>query len=90
MHGWDTVETARCTRCAIYTPTCHLVLAPDGRAYCLSCGAPETTSAAVDDASADAWVRPPSAAADQRVRVVAAFMLLVTLAFPLAACVSHL
>ena len=94
MHGWETVETARCARCAIYTPTSDVVLGPDGRPYCLSCGAPRVT-AARSPASArqpfdDEWVRPSNARTNPRVRLAVALMLVVTLAFPLAACVSQL
>ena len=94
MHGWETVETARCARCAVYTPTCDVVLGPDGRPYCLSCGAPSTTAprspATAREPFDDEWVRPPRARAGQHIRLAVAVMLIVTFTFPLAACASQL
>lgn len=93
MHGWETLDTARCERCAIYTPTSDLVLGPDGRPYCLTCGAPPVATArraGVSISVDDEWVRPPRTSADHRVRLVAGLMVLATLAFPLAACISQL
>lgn len=87
MHGWETLDTARCARCRIYTETSDLTLGGDGHPYCGSCGGP---SAPDPRASADEWTARARSPLEQRARVVVGAMLLMTLAFPLAACVSQL
>jgi hypothetical protein len=102
MHGWKDVETARCTRCAIYTPTTDLVRAADDRLYCTECGVPAATRPVPHED--EEWCIPPRpyAGADtlvfvlvhgvteKRARLVAGLMVLAAIAFPLAACVSQL
>lgn len=91
MHGWESVDTARCSGCGIYTPTSDLRLAKDGRPYCFACPEPAATrptSVSLDDDWLEVGVRHP--ALEKRARVTAAVMLIVTLAFPLAACASQL
>lgn len=38
--GWATVDTVRCKRCAVFTPTDDILYATSGDAYCSPCGAP--------------------------------------------------
>lgn len=90
MHGWATLETERCASCAIYTPTSDLVFGPDGQRYCLPCGVPPASAAMPWTLADDDWVRPTRDALGRSARIVAALMLLATIAFPLAACVSQL
>ena len=85
---WESVETARCERCRIYTPRGDLVFGPDGKAYC--CGVPESayrTSARVEDSWVTVRHRTPI---ERTTRLVIGAMLAMTIAFPLAACCSQL
>jgi hypothetical protein len=77
------VETARCERCAVYTPREDLVFSRTGRIFCTTCGVPA-------DADVIEWARPARTRIEHHARVVAAVMLLITLCFPLAACASQL
>jgi hypothetical protein len=92
MHGWETVDTARCTRCAIYTPTSDLVLGPDQKPYCIACGPPVRTAPPVSSLEEDweVWASPARRTLERPARVVAALMVFGAIAFPLAACVSQL
>jgi hypothetical protein len=93
MHGWESFDTGRCVRCAIYTETSDLLFGHDGRAYCVSCGAPPAPPPRPRSAVYRehlAWSSPDRSPNDQRVRLVVGAMLVLTLAFPLAACVSQL
>lgn len=38
--GWKMVDTVRCSRCAVFTPTDDLLYTTSGDAYCSTCGAP--------------------------------------------------
>lgn len=102
MHGWKQVDTARCERCSVYTPTTDLVFSSDGRPYCSTCGVPKTAAkpapkarvyvpAADVNVSSD-WAASPYARTrlDHHARVAALVMVVITLCFPLAACVSQL
>jgi len=40
MQGWASIDTVRCDRCAIFTPTDDLRFATDGSTYCERCGPP--------------------------------------------------
>lgn len=101
MHGWKQVDTARCERCAVYTPTTDLVFSADGRPFCSVCGVPKTAAPPAPKArvyvpAADVgvsvdWAAPyPPMRLDHHARVAALVMVVVTLCFPLAACVSQL
>lgn len=84
--GWSSVDTAKCGRCAVYTPTNELVFSPDGRAFCTACGVPRVVVA-------EEWVTPEFRPSFTKrlahpARVAALVMLAVTLSFPLAACIS--
>ena len=90
MAGWTSVDTARCEACAIYTPKQDIVFGQDGRPYCVQCGAPPYASTA-SDARPQVLIPPAYRSLIQdHVRVVVAAILLVALAFPIAACVSQL
>lgn len=80
--SWDAVETARCAGCGVYGDRSDLVLGPDGNAYC--CGVPLDAYVVVTrrDVAPDRVARAT--------RLIIGTMLLVTLAFPLAACCSQL
>jgi hypothetical protein len=85
MGGWTFVETVRCARCRVFTPENEVVSHGNGRRLCLGCAPLEASS----------WVAPPIPSYEALrtrgpVRVVAAVMLLLTMAFPFAACVSQL
>ncbi|MBX3209312.1 MAG: hypothetical protein KF764_30040 [Labilithrix sp.] len=93
MHGWATLDTARCARCRIYTATSDLTLGGDGQPYCSPCGGPPVVAPPASPArraSEDAWTEPARSRLERRARVAVAAMLVVTFAFPLAACVSQL
>lgn len=101
MHGWKQVDTARCERCSVYTPTTDLVFSTDGRPFCTGCGVPKTAPpprprvyAAPSHVGSDAgladWAPSPQLHLEHHARVAALVMLVVTLCFPLAACVSQL
>ena len=95
MHGWESVDTGRCVRCAIYTEKSDLLFGHDGRAYCLSCGVPPVPRSTQQQPQPTTredvvWVAALRSPIEQRARVVAGAMLLLTLAFPLTACVSQL
>ncbi|MBX3258551.1 MAG: hypothetical protein KIS78_18830 [Labilithrix sp.] len=90
MHGWETLDTARCARCRVYTETGELTLGGDGRPYCSPCGGPPVPAARPPRTSGDEWVAPAPSRLEHRARVVIGTMLLATIAFPLAACVSQL
>ena len=81
MHGWHSVDTARCVTCAVYTPTADLRSGPDGKPYCVLCGIPPS----IDD-----WVVLPRPALTRTARIVACVMLLVPVVSMLAACASQL
>ena len=38
--GWKSVDTVRCNRCAVFTPTDDIRYATTGDAYCTTCGLP--------------------------------------------------
>lgn len=38
--GWKSVDTVRCNRCAVFTPTDDIRYATTGDAYCTTCGVP--------------------------------------------------
>lgn len=40
--SWQTIDTVRCARCRVFTPTDDLRRAADGTIYCVPCGAPPT------------------------------------------------
>lgn len=92
MHGWESVETVRCSGCGIYTPTSDLRLAPGGRPYCFACPAPAASPRREPRGDGmsfeEGW--PRRSPIERSARVTAAVMLIVTLAFPLAACASQL
>lgn len=93
MHGWKQVDTARCERCSVYTPTMDLVFSEDGRPYCTSCGVPPArvyVPRADVRAEVLEWLPMPRMRLEHHARVAALVMLVVTLCFPLAACVSQL
>ena len=96
MHGWESVETVRCAGCAIYTPRGDVVLDRDGRPRCGPClpAAPAPEVEVPSSVADDEWVvarRPASLAwAPGPVRMAIAALLILTLAFPIAACVSQL
>ncbi|MBX3231539.1 MAG: hypothetical protein KIT84_24075 [Labilithrix sp.] len=66
----------------MYTPTTELIFSA-GRAYCTSCGVPAVAD--VGD-----WELHAPKTLEHHARVAALVMLVVTLCFPLAACVSQL
>jgi hypothetical protein len=40
--GWQAIDTVRCARCAVFTPTDDLRRAADGTVFCVTCGPPPT------------------------------------------------
>lgn len=85
--GWAMVNTTRCNRCAVFTPTDDILYTTSGDAYCTTCGAPPVS------------IRPPapspiaiSAARFKRnpVFVAAAAVAAVVASFFMAACASQL
>jgi hypothetical protein len=88
------IETARCARCAVYTPIEDLRRATSGLLYCDVCGVPPASARAPswtpsweDDLS---WVRRSNGfVLDRPTRIVAGLMIVITLVFPLAACLSQ-
>lgn len=38
--SWKSVDTVRCSRCAVFTPTDDILYTTSGDAYCDRCGAP--------------------------------------------------
>jgi hypothetical protein len=38
--SWASVDTVRCERCAVFTPTDDILFSTSGTAYCTTCGAP--------------------------------------------------
>ena len=83
---WESVETARCNRCRIFTPRSDLVFGPDGNSYC--CGIPGEAYRVAEDARRIAALRQTPL--ERTTRLVVAAMLVLTFAFPLAACCSQL
>jgi hypothetical protein len=77
------VDTARCERCAVYTPKEDLVFSRTGRIFCTTCGVPA-------DADVIEWVPTARRHIEHHARVVAVVMIAITLCFPLAACASQL
>lgn len=97
--GWTNVDTAKCGRCAVYTPTNELVFSSDGRPFCTTCGVQgrEPLRDRVPHVAAkpvpEEWTAPefrPSIfkRVNHPARVAALVMLAVTLCFPLAACID--
>jgi hypothetical protein len=37
---WKSVDTVRCNRCAVFTPTDDILYTTSGDTYCTTCGAP--------------------------------------------------
>ena len=37
---WKSVDTVRCNRCAVFTPTDDILYTTSGDTYCNTCGAP--------------------------------------------------
>ena len=37
---WKSVDTLRCNRCAVFTPTDDILYTTNGETYCTTCGAP--------------------------------------------------
>ena len=37
---WKSVDTVRCDRCAVFTPTVDILYTTSGDVYCTTCGAP--------------------------------------------------
>jgi hypothetical protein len=87
---WKTVDTVRCERCAVFTPTDDILYTTSGGVYCSTCGAPPVS------------IRPPapspiavSAARLARLKtnpvvVVAAAVAAIIMTFFMAACASQL
>ena len=84
---WKNVDTVRCARCAVFTPTEDILYTTSGATYCNTCGAPPVS------------IRPPapspiavSAARLKRnpVFVAAAAVAAVVASFFMAACASQL
>ena len=46
---WKSVDTVRCNRCAVFTPTDDILYTTSGDVYCTTCGAPPVS------------IRPPAA-----------------------------
>jgi hypothetical protein len=84
--AWKSVDTVRCIRCAVFTPTDDILYTTSGDAYCTTCGAPPVS------------IRPPvspiavSTAHLRKspVAIAAAAVLAVVMSFFVAACASQL
>lgn len=46
---WMSVDTVRCERCAVFTPTDEILYTTSGATYCTTCGVPPVS------------IRPPAA-----------------------------
>lgn len=84
---WKSVDTVRCDRCAVFTPTDDILYTTDGDSYCTTCGAPPVS------------IRPPVASpiavSAARLRkspllVATAAVAAVIASFFMAACASQL
>jgi hypothetical protein len=87
---WKSVDTVRCERCAVFTPTDDILYTTSGTIYCTTCGAPPVS------------VRPPppspiavSAARLAHLKknpvvVAAAAVAAIVMSFFVAACASQL
>jgi hypothetical protein len=45
--GWKMVDTVRCSRCDVFTPTDDMLYASDGSTYCGACGPPPISIAPI-------------------------------------------
>jgi hypothetical protein len=84
---WKSVDTVRCERCAVFTPTDDILYTTSGTAYCSECGAPPVS------------IRPPApspiAVSTARLKrnpvaVATAVVAAVVASFFVAACASQL
>ena len=91
--AWKSVDTVRCERCAVFTPTDDILYTTSGTTYCTTCGAPPVSFASI---------RPPapspiaiSAARLAHLKkdpvfVAAAAVAAIVASFFMAACASQL
>jgi hypothetical protein len=84
---WKSVDTVRCERCAVFTPTDDILYTTSGTIYCTTCGAPPVS------------IRPPppspiavSTARFKRSPVAIAFAAVAAIVMSsfIAACASQL
>ena len=77
---WMSVDTVRCERCAVFTPTDEVLYTTSGDVYCTSCGAPPVP------------IRPPVASQLKKnpIFVAAAAVAAVVASCFMAACASQL
>jgi hypothetical protein len=86
--AWTSIDTVRCVRCAVFTPTDDILYTTSGDAYCTTCGAPPVSMRrpvspiAVSTARAHLKKNPVFVAAAAVAAVVASFFV--------AACASQL
>jgi hypothetical protein len=95
MKRWSTVTTVRCAGCSVFTPEGEILLGTRGEALCGGCAASQAVPADAAGEREQDWVvelRPAigwDRAGPGPVRAVAAAMVVLALAFPLAACLSQ-
>jgi hypothetical protein len=96
MKRWSTVTTVRCAGCTVFTPEGEIVWDGRGRALCTGCAATRPVDAGAGKTGVEVheWVEiKPAMPWDLRrpgpVRAVAAAMVVLALAFPVAACLSQ-
>jgi hypothetical protein len=75
--SWRSIETVRCERCAVFTPSDEVQFAVDGTTYCVTCGPP---SVAMARTWTPAVPRPVAAAAAICAALFVAIVLLAELA----------
>lgn len=85
--SWQTIDTVRCTRCAVFTPTDDLAFATDGSTYCVSCGPPPVID--LESLVSDPPRRPRNLARSP-LAIAAAAVAFTIAGFFVAACASQL
>ncbi len=88
--SWQTIDTVRCMRCAVFTETDDLRRAPDGTLFCVTCGPPAPAKLDEDLEALAAEPRRATKRSRSPVVIAAAAVAVTVAGFFAAACASQL